>query len=151
VLAALVLVVGAALGLASAAGTSESPRQRADRLSGELRCPVCQGLSVADSPSSTARAMAADVRRRVAAGESDSAIRADFVRRYGEPILLTPAGAPAVLAWGLPVLVLGVGALLVVVTVRRGSAASVPVGDSAEDARVVRELRARLGGAGQQP
>lgn len=91
-----------------------SPEARTRRLAAELRCPVCQGLSVADSPSSTARAIAADIRRRVEAGQSDGEIRQAYVDSYGEWVLLEPPGRGlGSLVWVLPVagLVLAAGGL----------------------------------------
>jgi cytochrome c-type biogenesis protein CcmH len=75
---------------------------------------VCQGLSVADSPSPTAKAIYDDVRRRVDAGESAASIRAYYVGRYGEWVLLRPeTSGVGALVWILPVtaLLLGAGAL----------------------------------------
>lgn len=84
-------------------GSDPSPAARARRVAASLRCPVCQGLSVADSPSETARAMVEDVRRRVDQGESDAEIRQAFVDRYGETILLSPPGSGvSALVWALP-------------------------------------------------
>jgi cytochrome c-type biogenesis protein CcmH len=113
---ALAAVVAGALVAGGASGRPDpSPAARAQRLAAELRCPVCQGLSVADSPSSTARAIAADIRRRVDEGQSDQAIRQAYVERYGEWILLQPEGSGlGAVVWALPVagLVLGGGALV---------------------------------------
>ena len=56
-------VVVAALGILFVAlllagrAMPESPGERIDRLTSDLRCPVCQGLSVRESPSETAREM----------------------------------------------------------------------------------------------
>ncbi len=55
-----------------------------------LRCPVCQGLSVADSPSSMARNMKAEVREKLAAGYDQEQILASFERSYGEFVRLDP-------------------------------------------------------------
>jgi cytochrome c-type biogenesis protein CcmH len=112
---ALLAVVVAALAIgASSGGNDPSPEARTRRLAAGLRCPVCQGLSVADSPSTTARNITADIRRRVEAGDTDAEIRQAFIDRYGEEILLKPAGDGVnVLLWGLPVaaLILAVGGL----------------------------------------
>jgi cytochrome c-type biogenesis protein CcmH len=54
---------------------SRSPRARADRLAHQLACPECEGESVADSYSVSARAIREDIQRRIAAGESDAEIR----------------------------------------------------------------------------
>jgi cytochrome c-type biogenesis protein CcmH len=95
-------------------GGDASPSARARALAEEFRCPECQGLSVADSSAPTARAMRADIRERVAAGESDAEIRQAMVDRFGESVLLKPEGdGIGLLVWGLPViaLVLGAGGL----------------------------------------
>jgi len=92
-------------------GDRVTPRERVRDLATELRCPDCEGLSVADSSTSSARAIRADVRRRIAAGETDGQVRRAYIDRYGESILLKPEGRGlGVLVWGLPVVVLVVGA-----------------------------------------
>jgi cytochrome c-type biogenesis protein CcmH len=121
--AVVILAAGFVLALIlSSHGHAPTAEQRAQRLDRELRCPVCQGLSVADSPSSTSAAIAADVRRRVAAGESDQAIRDAYVARYGRWILLTPPsrgiGLGAVL---LPVVAMLAAATAIAFSLRRWS------------------------------
>ena len=119
---ALVVVVAGALwvGASRSGGDDTSPAARSRRLAAELRCPVCQGLSVADSPSDTARAMAADVRRRVDAGESDEEIRRAYVERYGEWILLEPpASGFGAVVWALPMAVLVLAAGVLALAFRR--------------------------------
>ncbi len=59
-------------------------------ISSRLRCPVCQGLSVADSPSNTAVAMKDRVRELVKAGYTREQIDDYFIARYGEWVLLSP-------------------------------------------------------------
>lgn len=109
---ALVGAAVAALVLAAGSGSDDpSVEARTERLTAQLRCPTCQGLSVADSPSSTARAIADDVRRRVREGESDDEIKAAYVARYGDWILLRPrSSGVAALVWALPVAVLAAAA-----------------------------------------
>lgn len=73
----------------------------------ELRCPVCQGLSVADSQTETAVAMFDRIRELVRLGYTEEQIDAFFVGRYGEWVLLAPrATGFATLLWGLPILML---------------------------------------------
>ena len=55
-----------------------------------LRCPVCQGLSVADSRSDAAVAMKNRIEELVALGYDDEQIIDYFVQRYGEFTLLRP-------------------------------------------------------------
>ncbi|MET0555804.1 MAG: cytochrome c-type biogenesis protein [Vicinamibacteria bacterium] len=55
-----------------------------------LRCPVCQGLSVADSPSEMAVSMRHQVRDLLAAGYDQEQILQYFERSYGEFVRLRP-------------------------------------------------------------
>ncbi|MFQ5961672.1 MAG: cytochrome c-type biogenesis protein CcmH [Candidatus Methylomirabilales bacterium] len=90
------------------------------QISAELRCPVCQGLSVADSPSGMANQMRDLIRERLQAGESPEAIKAYFVERYGEWILLAPKREGFnLLIWVFPFLGLGGGAVALVLVLRR--------------------------------
>ena len=121
-----VALVGLILFALVLAGRSDGPTSdgaRIERLTEQLRCPVCDGLAVADSPSSTARAIAGDVRRRVAGGETDEEIRGAYVAQYGDWILLEPsAGGIGALAWMLPVaLVVGAGGAVAWTLYRRAS------------------------------
>jgi len=72
---------------------------KAQTLMAELRCLVCQGQSIADSDAELAGDMRDLVRRRIAAGEKPSAIRAWLIQRYGTWIIYKPTGEPA--AWPL--------------------------------------------------
>lgn len=63
---------------------------RVQKLGKELRCAVCQGVSIADSPASMARAQLDMVRELVSQGKSDQEIIDYFVARYGEWVLLEP-------------------------------------------------------------
>ena len=92
------------------------PRQeaQAQALMSELRCLVCQGQSIADSDAELAGDMRDLVRRRIAAGEKPSAIRAWLGQRYGTWISYKPTAEPA--AWPLwlaPLALLIAGAVLI--------------------------------------
>ncbi len=88
----------------------------------QLRCVVCQSLSVADSPSETASQMRGIIRERLAAGESPAEVRAYFVEKYGEWILLAPPKSGFnLLVWVVPFAGLGLGLVLVAVVLRRWS------------------------------
>jgi cytochrome c-type biogenesis protein CcmH len=111
---AAVVVVALVIGGAGRDKGPRTPAARVQSIADDLRCPVCQGLSVADSHSPTAEAMYDDIRRRVEAGESESAIKAYYVSRYSEWVLLDPdTSGVGVVVWILPVaaLVLAVGGL----------------------------------------
>jgi cytochrome c-type biogenesis protein CcmH len=95
---------------------------QARALAAELRCPDCESLSVAESRTAAAAAIRAEIAEQLRAGRSPEDIRAGFVARYGEWILLQPVSP---LAWLLPV-----GALLLGIAVYgwwlRGRDRSIP-------------------------
>src|SRR5690554_2720698 len=64
--------------------------RRTRELASQLRCPVCQGLSIQDSPTELAQDMKAVVREQLAQGKSEEEVTAYFVEKYGEWILLQP-------------------------------------------------------------
>lgn len=112
-----VAVMAVVLSFAVAAGSSRErgPDERARSIDAQLRCPTCQGLSIADSPATSATQMRAVVREQLAGGASDDQVRAFFVARYGRWILLDPpASGPDLVLWLAPALVIAIGALLVV-------------------------------------
>lgn len=92
----------------------QSESDRAQELAERLRCPVCQGESIADSPASMAREMRSLVEEQVDAGRSDAEVLAFFRARYGDWVLLDPpARGSTLLVWVLPVAALVVGAAAV--------------------------------------
>lgn len=92
---------------------------RARAIETQLRCVTCQGLSIADSPATSAAQMRSVVREQLAAGASDDEVRAFFVARYGRWILLDPpAAGPDLALWLAPAVILAGGALLVARRVR---------------------------------
>ncbi|HEY1416523.1 MAG TPA: cytochrome c-type biogenesis protein [Myxococcaceae bacterium] len=97
-----------------------SREARVQALGKQLRCPMCQGLSIADSNSSAARAQMDKVRELVAAGKSDPEIRDYFTSRYGEWALLDPpASGMNLLVWLLPLALLVGGGFAIARTMRR--------------------------------
>jgi cytochrome c-type biogenesis protein CcmH len=99
--------------------------EETSRVASTLRCPVCQGLSIEDSPSDMARDMRGIVKEQLAEGKSPAEVREYFVRGYGEWILLEPRAEGFNLAvYILPVVLLLGGAAFLVVLTRRWSRAS---------------------------
>ncbi|MEA3246601.1 MAG: cytochrome c-type biogenesis protein [Gemmatimonadota bacterium] len=93
---------------------------RTTALASTLRCPVCQGLSLQDSPSELAQQMRSLIKDQVAAGKSDAEVKEYFLSKYGEFILLEPrARGFNLLAYLLPAAVLVAGGLVVWWNVRR--------------------------------
>ncbi len=109
----------------TAADSALQARTRA--VSAVLRCPVCQGESIQDSPSELSTQMRDLVRDQLRAGRSEEEVKQYFVDRYGEWILLEPRPQGANLMLYLaPVLVVAGGLLLVWRVVRRWSAPPAP-------------------------
>ena len=106
----LALVAVAAAVALSARPHAETPAERVDRIASELRCVVCQGLSVKDSPSESARQMRDLVTQRVAEGKTDDQIRDEFRASYGDWVVLSPPLASwSGLVWIVPLLALVAG------------------------------------------
>jgi cytochrome c-type biogenesis protein CcmH len=92
----------------------------------KVRCPVCQGESIQASPAELAQQMRAVVREQLLAGKSEAEIKAYFVSRYGEWILLEPAMTGLnVLLYVFPIVLVIGGLAFVVTIVRRWSATTI--------------------------
>jgi len=98
---------------AAPAGSARSVSEEQVReVAAQLRCVVCQNLSVADSPSEMARQMRGIIRERLAAGESPEQVVAYFMEKYGEWILLSPRRQGFnLLVWTVPFAGLAAGLL----------------------------------------
>ena len=121
-LIATVLVAAAAIAFLALRGPAapSSLEDRARRVAQGLRCPACQNLSVADSPSAIAGEIRRDITRRLAAGLPADAITAYYVSRYGPWILLSPPKSGVTLvAWVLPLVLVAAGLALVTIALRR--------------------------------
>jgi cytochrome c-type biogenesis protein CcmH len=101
---------------------------RAEALSAQLRCMVCQNESIDESDAPLAHDIRVLVRKKMLEGESDAEIRAFLVTRYGDFILLKPPFKPeTVLLWSGPLLLLVAGgAAIAVSTMQRKTAGPAP-------------------------
>lgn len=108
------------LRLPSAAAITPDLEDRTREIATELRCVVCQNLSVADSPSEMAQQMRAVVREQLQAGKSPQEVRDFFVSKYGEWVLLKPktSGVSALL-WWLPYIALTFGVVAALLILRK--------------------------------
>jgi cytochrome c-type biogenesis protein CcmH len=113
------LILVALLAILGAVAWSAWPREvtaaeRVDRITSELRCVTCQGLSVKDSPAASARQMRDLVVQRVAEGRTDDEIRGEFRASYGDWVLLSPpASSWTGLIWLVPIVALAAGLAVV--------------------------------------
>jgi cytochrome c-type biogenesis protein CcmH len=137
----LAVVVVALVVLVTRSQPSRSPRARADGLAHQLACPECEGESVADSNSVSARAIREDIPRRIAAGESDAEIREFYVSKYTEKVLRTPANSGiGLVAWVVPAAALFLGLAGVALALRRWSRTP-RLSSTPEDEAIVSAMR----------
>ena len=135
-------------GVAQAATSSTEVRRIADK----LQCPVCQGTSVADSPSAVAESMRTEIRARLEQGQSEQQIVDFFVGVYGLGVLREPpkTGWYSAVWWG-PGVALALGAAIILIAVRgrrqstqpRERTQAVQAG-TADDERMRAELRREI-------
>ncbi|WP_027875984.1 cytochrome c-type biogenesis protein [Meiothermus cerbereus] len=111
----------------------------------ELRCPVCQGESAAESNAGIAVEMRRIIAEQLAQGKSEAEIRAFFIERYGDWILYEPPARGLTLwVWLSPLLGLGLlGFGLWRYLVRVGAQAKASVTDVSDEeiARLEAELQ----------
>ena len=107
------IAVLVALGALLAAGTAGATPPKAADLESEIVCPVCE-TTLDQSNAPIAEKMKAFIRTRIAAGDSEQAIKAALVSEFGEGVLAEPPGGGfGLLAWVLPLAALAVGAIAV--------------------------------------
>jgi cytochrome c-type biogenesis protein CcmH len=127
---AAVVLAGALLVASIVRHGSATIEQQTQEIAAGLRCPVCQNLSVADSPSGLAAQMRSSIEQRLRAGETPEQIRRFFVQRYGEWVLLEPPRRGFDLVpWLAPIAALALGLWLWVRSLR----GSRPPGDAGEE------------------
>jgi cytochrome c-type biogenesis protein CcmH len=125
--------------------TDPALEARARALSHELRCMVCQNQSIDDSEASLAHDLRVLVRERLKTGDSDQQVLDFLVARYGEFVLLKPRFEfQTALLWFAPFVVLLIGAIALVVSVRRrgGTSNNAASLSDAEEERVGELMRA---------
>lgn len=91
-------------------------------LTAELRCVMCQNQSLADSNAMIAKDLRREVFDLMQQGKSDQEIKDFLSARYTEFVLYDPPlSASNLLLWGGPIALLLIGAITVVVVVRKRS------------------------------
>jgi cytochrome c-type biogenesis protein CcmH len=130
--------------------------EQAHKVSGLLRCPVCQGLSVADSPAEMAVNMKRQVRDLLSRGYTEEQILQYFELSYGQFVLLRPKfQGMNVLVWILPIAALLLGFAVVAFKIRKLSAKPVerqspPIASAeAPDDPYLAQVRELVGGGKQ--
>ena len=98
---------------------------RFQQLTAELRCPMCQNETLADSNAPIARDLRHQVFALMQQGKSDAEIKQYLVDRYSDYVLYDPpVNAATWLLWFGPLLILLIGTVVVVVTIRKRARAT---------------------------
>ena len=137
----VILVVALMVGVAD----SDGPRTDGERvraIAASIKCPTCRSQSVLDSDAPASEAAREEIARQVGAGRTDAEIRAWFVSRYGEEILLTPPrSGVAGLVWVLPVAGLVLSLAGLVAAFRRWRAGGIVHATDEDEVLVARARR----------
>ena len=121
---ALVVMV---VGLYSTGSPEPTAEDRVAALSDSIKCPFCNGESLADSASSVAADYRDLITLRVAAGMSDEEIIDEFAANFGDSFILdTSTSGWSVVLWLAPVAMLGIG-IVAIVALRRSTQQSTRV------------------------
>jgi cytochrome c-type biogenesis protein CcmH/NrfF len=124
------------------AATAPDIDEQTQNIAKELRCVVCQNLSVADSPSEMAQQMRGVVREQLQAGKTPQEVKDFFVSKYGDWVLLAPKTQGfSLLIWLLPFVVLVLGIALALCLVRRWSAKKTKIVASPIDSDLLTRVR----------
>lgn len=109
---------------AEAAAQSDAAAAAEVSLGARLRCPVCQGMPIGESPAPMAQDMMRQVRARLAEGDTEAEIVAYFTERYGAWVLLDPPKEGIGLwVWLLPPAFLAAAIAWALALARRGTRA----------------------------
>ena len=93
--------------------------QRVHDVASQLRCPVCQGESVADSPSQLSQQMRGVIRQQLQSGKSEQEVIQYFRTSYGDQIVWSPPWQGfTLLAWLVPIGLLLAGIILLFFVLR---------------------------------
>jgi cytochrome c-type biogenesis protein CcmH len=116
--------------------------KKVNEISAELRCLVCQNQTIADSHAELAVDLKNQVRDMVKAGQTQKEINEYMVTRYGDFVLYRPAVKPTtMLLWVGPFLLLLIGLTVLVINLRKRTAALKEDGDlSAEENERLKSL-----------
>jgi cytochrome c-type biogenesis protein CcmH len=101
------------------AATHKTLDQQVYEVGSQLKCPVCQSESVADSPALIAQQMRGVIRQQLQSGRSEQQVLQYFIDTYGEQIAWSPPWQGfTLLAWLVPIALVLVGAAFLFFTLR---------------------------------
>ena len=124
--------------------------QRTNEVGHLLRCPVCQGMAISDSPAEMAVNMKGQVRELLARGYTEEQILKYFELSYGQFVLLKPKFEGVTgMVWILPVIALLIGGAVVFFKFRKleqSPAGTPPAAGPATDDPYLARVRDMVGG-----
>ncbi len=99
---------------------NQQQQDRFDKLTQELRCPVCQNQNLADSDAPLAHELRREIREMLQSGQSNDQIKQFLVDRYGDFVLYRPpVQNNTYLLWLAPLVLLLSGALVLLVSIKK--------------------------------
>lgn len=125
-LSLLIALSALSINVAFAADKTSNPEieARLKRLSTELRCLVCQNSTLADSDAELAQDLRNEIRVLLIEGKTDEEVVDYLVTRYGDFVRFRPpVNASTALLWFGPFLMLIIGAVTLIVVLKKRSAA----------------------------
>lgn len=122
-----------------------------NKLSGELRCLVCQNQAISDSNAGLAQDLRKEIHGMILDGKTEDEIIAFMVERYGDYVLYRPPFKPLTwMLWFGPIIAFILG-LFYVVRFIRSQKASADVGElSSEETERLRNLQSELSAVGKE-
>jgi cytochrome c-type biogenesis protein CcmH len=145
VIAAILLILPA-VAAGQGAAYNEDVLRQAREIYNQIMSPYCPGKTLSNCSSGAAEELRADIRSRLAAGETPEMIIQSLVEEFGESVLAAPPNeGVGRLAWLTPFVAIVFGLAVIVAFVRRyyrpaPPAATSPAPDAGLRARVEEEL-----------
>jgi cytochrome c-type biogenesis protein CcmH len=122
VLTVALMITGLALAAEPLVFTDADQEARYKHLTTELRCLVCQNQNLADSDAELAQDLRREIYDMLQTGRTDDEIKTFMVDRYGDFVLYRPPmNSNTIALWLMPAVLLLIGGLVLVFTVRKRS------------------------------
>jgi cytochrome c-type biogenesis protein CcmH len=139
-----IVVAGAAWAQEKSPYDSDVLRE-ARKIYNQIMSPYCPGQTLSNCGSGSAEVLRAEIRDRLAAGESPETIMASLVEEFGEDVLAEPPKSGfASLVWLGPIVLLLAGSVVIVAYLRRNTSHATPGGVAGADRADDSALRARV-------
>ncbi len=147
VIVLLVASVGLQAGVVEPRGFDDPAEEsRYRRLIAELRCLVCQNQNLADSNADLAKDLRNQTYDMIKAGKTDEEIVSFMVKRYGDFVLYRPPlKSTTFLLWFGPLILMILGAVVLLIQIRRRNIRPPPKALSAEEQEKLKDILANTG------